>query len=192
MQCRLKKSESHSKITANRRHIKAAAPFFLRQPSVARCPSAVRPHAVRSPPFVCRPGPRPLPPTAHTTKKEPRRRLPGVRIKGLEPPRRKASDPKSDVATNYTISACCLISATCPPCTASPRHLVRPASASPRHLVRPASASRPPLTGPGAESSVCGNHVTNQRKVNKNNTSTRSVRIKNWVFAFFLVTFVTN
>ncbi len=28
-----------------------------------------------------------------------------VRIKGLEPPRRKASDPKSDVATNYTISA---------------------------------------------------------------------------------------
>lgn len=29
-----------------------------------------------------------------------------VRIKGLEPPRRKASDPKSDVATNYTISAC--------------------------------------------------------------------------------------
>lgn len=83
MQCRLKKSESHSKITANRRHIKAAAPFFLRQPSVARCPSAVRPHAVRSPPFVCRPGPRPLPPTAHTTKKEPRRRLPGVRIKVL-------------------------------------------------------------------------------------------------------------
>lgn len=80
MQCRLKKSESHSKITANRRHIKAAAPFFLRQPSVARCPSAVRPHAVRSPPFVCRPGPRPLPPTAHTTKKEPRRRLPGVQF----------------------------------------------------------------------------------------------------------------
>ena len=28
-----------------------------------------------------------------------------MRIKGLEPPRRKASDPKSDVATNYTISA---------------------------------------------------------------------------------------
>ena len=28
-----------------------------------------------------------------------------VRIKGLEPPRPKASDPKSDVATNYTISA---------------------------------------------------------------------------------------
>ena len=29
----------------------------------------------------------------------------GVRIKGLEPPRLSASDPKSDVATNYTISA---------------------------------------------------------------------------------------
>ena len=28
-----------------------------------------------------------------------------VRIKGLEPPRPKASDPKSEVATNYTISA---------------------------------------------------------------------------------------
>ena len=28
-----------------------------------------------------------------------------VRIKGLEPPRLSASDPKSDVATNYTISA---------------------------------------------------------------------------------------
>ena len=28
-----------------------------------------------------------------------------MRIKGLEPPRREASDPKSDVATNYTISA---------------------------------------------------------------------------------------
>ena len=28
-----------------------------------------------------------------------------VRIKGLEPPRPKASDPMSDVATNYTISA---------------------------------------------------------------------------------------
>ena len=28
-----------------------------------------------------------------------------VRIKGLEPPRPEASDPKSDVATNYTISA---------------------------------------------------------------------------------------
>ncbi len=28
-----------------------------------------------------------------------------VRIKGLEPPRLAASDPKSDVATNYTISA---------------------------------------------------------------------------------------
>ncbi len=33
------------------------------------------------------------------------RKAPNVRIKGLEPPRRKASDPKSDVATNYTISA---------------------------------------------------------------------------------------
>lgn len=30
---------------------------------------------------------------------------PCVRIKGLEPPRLSASDPKSDVATNYTISA---------------------------------------------------------------------------------------
>ena len=39
------------------------------------------------------------------TKKEPRMKAPKVRIKGLEPPRRKASDPKSDVATNYTISA---------------------------------------------------------------------------------------
>ena len=77
-------------------------------------------------------------------------------------------------------------------CFTSAFPTVRPASASHRLLVRPASASRPPLTGPGAESSVCGNHVTNQRKVNKNNTSTRSVRIKNWVFAFFLVTFVTN
>lgn len=28
-----------------------------------------------------------------------------MRIKGLEPPRPEASDPKSDVATNYTISA---------------------------------------------------------------------------------------
>ena len=28
-----------------------------------------------------------------------------VRIKGLEPPRLAAPDPKSDVATNYTISA---------------------------------------------------------------------------------------
>ena len=28
-----------------------------------------------------------------------------MRIKGLEPPRLSASDPKSDVATNYTISA---------------------------------------------------------------------------------------
>lgn len=37
-------------------------------------------------------------------KKRPRK-VSFVRIKGLEPPRRKASDPKSDVATNYTISA---------------------------------------------------------------------------------------
>ncbi len=37
-------------------------------------------------------------------KKRPRK-VSLVRIKGLEPPRRKASDPKSDVATNYTISA---------------------------------------------------------------------------------------
>ena len=28
-----------------------------------------------------------------------------VRLKGLEPPRREASDPKSDVATNYTTAA---------------------------------------------------------------------------------------
>ena len=28
-----------------------------------------------------------------------------VRTKGLEPPRLSASDPKSDVATNYTMSA---------------------------------------------------------------------------------------
>ena len=32
-------------------------------------------------------------------------RIETVRIKGLEPPRLSASDPKSDVATNYTISA---------------------------------------------------------------------------------------
>ena len=38
------------------------------------------------------------------TKKE-TQKVSLVRIKGLEPPRRKASDPKSDVATNYTISA---------------------------------------------------------------------------------------
>ena len=30
---------------------------------------------------------------------------PSVRLKGLEPPRREASDPKSDVATNYTTAA---------------------------------------------------------------------------------------
>ena len=77
-----------------------------------------------------------------------------VRIKGLEPPRLSASDPKSDVATNYTISACCLISATCPPrirlaqtsrppgiCFTSASPTVSPASASHRHLVRPASTS---------------------------------------------------
>ena len=29
-----------------------------------------------------------------------------VRIKGLEPPRLTAPDPKSDAATNYAISAC--------------------------------------------------------------------------------------
>ena len=28
-----------------------------------------------------------------------------MRLKGLEPPRREASDPKSDVATNYTTAA---------------------------------------------------------------------------------------
>ena len=38
-------------------------------------------------------------------KKEPRKKGSFVRIKGLEPPRRKASDPKSDVATNYTTAA---------------------------------------------------------------------------------------
>ena len=37
-------------------------------------------------------------------RKRPRKRS-LVRIKGLEPPRLSASDPKSDVATNYTISA---------------------------------------------------------------------------------------
>ena len=173
-----------------------------------------------------------------------------MRIKGLEPPRLSASDPKSDVATNYTISACRLISATCPPrirlaktsrlpCIhfasasflPSALHLLRSDFSSAPHLLhvgfshrpprirlaqtsRPprihfasasflpsalhllrsviSSAPRPPLTGPGDESYTRGNHVTNQRKVNKNNTSTRSVRIKNWVFAFFLVTFVTN
>lgn len=31
--------------------------------------------------------------------------FPFVRLKGLEPPRREASDPKSDVATNYTTAA---------------------------------------------------------------------------------------
>ena len=38
-------------------------------------------------------------------KKEQLKLLFFVRIKGLEPPRLSASDPKSDVATNYTISA---------------------------------------------------------------------------------------
>ena len=33
-------------------------------------------------------------------------RLLSVRLKGLEPPRLAASDPKSDVATNYTTAAC--------------------------------------------------------------------------------------
>ena len=31
--------------------------------------------------------------------------LSSVRLKGLEPPRLAASDPKSDVATNYTTAA---------------------------------------------------------------------------------------
>ena len=39
------------------------------------------------------------------TKKGASTKAPRVRIKGLEPPRLSASDPKSDVATNYTISA---------------------------------------------------------------------------------------
>ncbi len=30
-----------------------------------------------------------------------------VRLKGLEPPRREAPDPKSGVATNYTTAAVC-------------------------------------------------------------------------------------
>lgn len=30
-----------------------------------------------------------------------------VRMKGLEPPRLTASDPKSDAATNYATPACC-------------------------------------------------------------------------------------
>ena len=45
------------------------------------------------------------PPTGRATKKGASEKGSFVRIKGLEPPRRKASDPKSDVATNYTISA---------------------------------------------------------------------------------------
>ena len=43
--------------------------------------------------------------TGRATKKGASEKGSFVRIKGLEPPRRKASDPKSDVATNYTISA---------------------------------------------------------------------------------------
>ena len=35
-----------------------------------------------------------------------------VRTKGLEPPRLSASDPKSDVATNYTMSAGILANST--------------------------------------------------------------------------------
>ncbi len=31
--------------------------------------------------------------------------IPIVRLKGLEPPRREAPDPKSGVATNYTTAA---------------------------------------------------------------------------------------
>ena len=37
-------------------------------------------------------------------------RLLSVRLKGLEPPRLAASDPKSDVATNYTTAACVKLS----------------------------------------------------------------------------------
>ena len=40
----------------------------------------------------------------YTQKSDPQQ-VAFVRIKGLEPPRLSASDPKSDVATNYTISA---------------------------------------------------------------------------------------
>ena len=40
----------------------------------------------------------------YTRKSDPQQ-VAFVRIKGLEPPRLSASDPKSDVATNYTISA---------------------------------------------------------------------------------------
>lgn len=49
MQCRLKKSESHPKITANRRHIKAAAPFFS--------PLSCLPPAIHRPPRTDRPPP---------------------------------------------------------------------------------------------------------------------------------------
>ena len=41
----------------------------------------------------------------YTQKRDTRKSVALVRIKGLEPPRLSASDPKSDVATNYTISA---------------------------------------------------------------------------------------
>ena len=52
----------------------------------------------------------PFPPIKDKNKKacppHPKNTLPTcVRLKGLEPPRREASDPKSDVATNYTTAA---------------------------------------------------------------------------------------
>ena len=43
--------------------------------------------------------------SCYTQKRDTRKSVALVRIKGLEPPRLSASDPKSDVATNYTISA---------------------------------------------------------------------------------------
>ena len=56
-----------------------------------KCHSAEPPQSVRVP--------------LSATKKSDCKKQSLVRIKGLEPPRLSASDPKSDVATNYTISA---------------------------------------------------------------------------------------
>ena len=36
-----------------------------------------------------------------------------VRMRGLEPPRRKAPDPKSGVYTNFTTSACDILTKQC-------------------------------------------------------------------------------
>lgn len=85
MQCRLKKSESHPKITANRRHFKAAAPFF-RRPAVRRPRFIARlgRTARRPPPAVCMPArPSAFPLTAHAAKKGASTKAPGVRIKVL-------------------------------------------------------------------------------------------------------------